>query len=68
MLFADPAAGSSEDFSYEILGAKYSYTIEMRPSFFSGSGFELPANEIQPAAEEIYAGMKELFRQVLAKL
>ncbi|XP_022091334.1 carboxypeptidase B-like [Acanthaster planci] len=61
-----PAAGASEDFGYEILGAKYSYTVEMRDTGYYG--FELPENQIKPCGEETYAGFKELFRQVLREV
>ena len=63
---ADPAAGASEDFGYMVLGAKYSYTLEMRDT--GRYGFELPANQIQPTGEETYAGMREFFREVLTEI
>ncbi|XP_022091298.1 carboxypeptidase B-like [Acanthaster planci] len=62
----DPAAGASTDFGYEILGATYSYTVEMRDT--GHYGFELPENQIEPCAEEMYAAFIELFSQVLSKV
>ncbi|XP_038073658.1 carboxypeptidase B-like [Patiria miniata] len=61
-----PAAGASEDFGYMTLGAKYSYTVEMRDTGYYG--FELPENQIQPCGEETYAGFREMFRQVLLEV
>ncbi|XP_033627759.1 carboxypeptidase B-like [Asterias rubens] len=57
-----PAAGSSEDFGYEILKAKYTYTIEMRDT--GAYGFELPENQIKPCGEETYAGFHKFFSLV----
>ncbi|XP_041469204.1 carboxypeptidase B-like [Lytechinus variegatus] len=60
-----PASGASEDFGYGSLGVKYSYVVELRDE--GTFGFELPARQIQPTAEEIYAGMKTLGEQLVAE-
>ena len=41
--FSDPVAGGSYDWAKGKLGIKYSYTIELRPTFDESFGFELPA-------------------------
>ncbi|XP_071488950.1 carboxypeptidase B-like [Diadema antillarum] len=58
-----PATGASEDFGYGSLGVLYSYLVELRDQ--GRYGFELPANQIQPTAEEIFAGMKTLGQQLV---
>ncbi|XP_054759843.2 carboxypeptidase B-like [Lytechinus pictus] len=60
-----PATGGSEDFGYGSLGVKYSYVVELRDE--GTFGFELPERQIQPTAEEIYAGMKTLGQQLVAE-
>ncbi len=46
-----PASGSSMDWIYEIMSIPLTFTYELRPSQ-SYVGFDLPANEIIPAALE----------------
>jgi len=60
-----PATGGSEDFGYGSLGVKYTYVVELRDE--GAFGFQLPAYQIQPTAEEIYAGMKTLGQQLVAE-
>ncbi|XP_041469203.1 carboxypeptidase B-like [Lytechinus variegatus] len=60
-----PATGGSEDFGYGSLGVKYTYVVELRDE--GTFGFQLPAWQIQPTAEEIYAGMKTLGQQLVAE-
>ncbi|XP_030839628.1 carboxypeptidase B [Strongylocentrotus purpuratus] len=60
-----PATGGSEDFGYGSLGVKYTYVVELRDEGIFG--FELPAYQIQPTAEEIFAGMKTLGKQLVAE-
>ncbi|XP_071478539.1 carboxypeptidase B-like [Diadema antillarum] len=51
-----PASGGSEDWGFGILGARYSYIIELRDE--NKYGFLLPETQIEPTAEEIYAAMR----------
>jgi len=60
-----PATGGSEDFGFGSLGVKYSYVVELRDKGLFG--FELPASQIQPTAEEIFAGMKTLGQQLVVE-
>eukprot|EP01136_Pigoraptor_vietnamica_P018372 Opistho-1_new@5357 len=46
-----PASGSSADWTYAEVGAKFSYGVELRDT--GKSGFLLPANQIVPSGEEI---------------
>jgi hypothetical protein len=52
------ASGISIDWTYGEQGV-YSWTVELRPTDFF-PGFELPANQILPTAEENFAGILEL--------
>eukprot|EP00057_Strongylocentrotus_purpuratus_P023522 XP_011677996.1 PREDICTED: carboxypeptidase B [Strongylocentrotus purpuratus] len=70
------AAGSSKDWGYVPydptskfkggLGAKYSYTVELRDK--GEYGFLLPENQIQPVGEEIYAGVRAIGDYILREL
>lgn len=50
-----PASGSSADFTYGVCGIVYSYGVELRDT--GEFGFLLPAEEIVPSGEEIWAGV-----------
>ncbi|XP_063971703.1 carboxypeptidase B-like [Lytechinus pictus] len=68
-------SGSSKDFGYAPfttdatnsgIGAKYSYTIELRDT--GRYGFALPANQIQPSYEEIHAAVRAMGTRLLTEL
>ncbi|XP_078581878.1 carboxypeptidase B-like [Branchiostoma floridae x Branchiostoma japonicum] len=50
------ASGGSIDWAYNVAGIKYSYAIELRDT--GRYGFILPADQIEPSAEEFYAALK----------
>jgi len=50
-----PASGSSADWGYDVAGVKYCYGIELRDT--GEYGFLLPANQIVPQGEEIWASL-----------
>jgi len=50
-----PASGSSADWGYDAPGVKYSYGIELRDT--GEYGFLLPADQIVPQGEEIWASL-----------
>jgi len=50
----DPVAGGSIDWTYETLGLKYSYALELRDK--GKYGFLLPAEQIIPCGEEMTDG------------
>ena len=56
--------GSAPDYLTDVGGATYAWTIELRPTSNSGSGFVLPATQILPASIEQWEGMKYLLAAV----
>lgn len=54
----DPAAGGSEDWTYGVLGVKYSFSVELRDT--GRYGFLLPPDQIIPTGEETFEGLKAL--------
>ncbi|XP_030847073.1 carboxypeptidase B [Strongylocentrotus purpuratus] len=71
------SSGSSKDYGYATfelggaitnggLGAKYSYTVELRDT--GRYGFTLPENQIQPTYEEIHAAVRVIGDRVLSEL
>ncbi|KAJ3514780.1 hypothetical protein NLJ89_g2182 [Agrocybe chaxingu] len=52
------ATGSSVDYAYDVSRVKYSFTAELRDT--GSNGFVLPANQIRPSGEEVWAGVKSL--------
>ncbi|CAA7260302.1 unnamed protein product [Cyclocybe aegerita] len=53
-----PATGVSVDYAYDVSGIKYAYTAELRDT--GANGFVLPASQIRPSGEEVWAGVKYL--------
>ncbi len=56
--YLDATTGGSNDWSYGVLGLKYSYALELRDT--GRYGFLLPANQILPTARETFAGFKAM--------
>ncbi|CAH0042645.1 unnamed protein product [Clonostachys rhizophaga] len=56
--------GGSLDYVSAVLGADFSWSIEMRPSSSSSNGFVIPASNIVPSGNEQWAGMKYMFTQL----
>ncbi|KAK3989033.1 putative carboxypeptidase precursor [Cladorrhinum sp. PSN332] len=56
--------GSAPDYLTDVGGATYAWTIELRPTSNSGSGFVLPAAQILPASIEQWEGMKYLLAAI----
>lgn len=50
--------GSSVDWTYGVLGIKYSYALELRDT--GRSGFLLPADQIIPSGTELLAGLEAM--------
>lgn len=59
-------AGSSADFTYEELGIKYSYGVELRD--LGQTCFELPEDQILPTATENFAALRVIMNRVLEAL
>ncbi|EOD45725.1 putative carboxypeptidase a1 precursor protein [Neofusicoccum parvum UCRNP2] len=53
------ASGSSVDYSHQTVGSQYTFTAELRDT--GRYGFVLPANQIRPTSEEMWAGMSYVF-------
>ena len=51
----DQASGGSSDYFYADQGIQYSYALEGRDT--GRYGFQLPASQIQPSAEENWAAL-----------
>jgi murein tripeptide amidase MpaA len=58
------ASGSTADWTYEAEKIRYSYALELRDT--GRFGFELPANQIIPTAEETYAGLLTMAKEIKA--
>ena len=59
-------AGSSADYTYEELGIKYSYGVELRDT--GDTCFELPEDQILPTATENFAALRVIMNRVLEAL
>ncbi|KAF9524324.1 putative carboxypeptidase [Crepidotus variabilis] len=57
-----PATGSSTDYAYDVSKIKYSFAAELRDT--GDNGFILPANQIRPSGEEVFAGVKYLLANI----
>jgi carboxypeptidase A1 len=56
--------GDTADWTYEVLGVKYSYGLELRDT--GRHGFLLPADQIIPTGEETVAGFMALCEHIAA--
>lgn len=60
-----PASGSSVDYSYDVLNAKFSYCYELRPSKNAfWTGFKLPADQIIPTGEESFDSLMAMIKEI----
>ncbi|KAJ4385113.1 hypothetical protein N0V85_008229, partial [Neurospora sp. IMI 360204] len=50
--------GTSVDYAFDVTGADYSFTLELRDT--GANGFVLPAGQILPSGVEAWAGVKYL--------
>ncbi|TKR95883.1 hypothetical protein L596_009993 [Steinernema carpocapsae] len=57
--------GGLSDWAKETAKIKYSYTIELRPSYFDWNGFILDKRQLIPTAREAFEGVKVVFDRVL---
>lgn len=53
-----PTTGSSVDYAFDVAGADYAYTYELRDK--GENGFVLPPSEIRPVGIEMLEGVKVL--------
>lgn len=54
-------AGGSNDYVQDVAKAELAWAFELRPATQAGGGFSVPASNIVPSGQEIWAGMKYLF-------
>lgn len=57
-----PVTGDSVDYAAENAKANYSMTVELRDR--GANGFVLPATQIQPSGEEMWAGLSYVFKNM----
>jgi len=57
-----PVTGDSVDYAAEVAKANYSMTVELRDT--GANGFVLPAAQIQPSGEEMWAGLSYVFKNM----
>ncbi|KAF5000518.1 hypothetical protein FGRMN_1685 [Fusarium graminum] len=57
-------SGGSSDWVYDVAKADLAWGIELRPTGFTGNGFVLPPKQIVEAGEEIWAGIRYLFKNI----
>ena len=62
---AGPNSGSSVDYTYDIMGLKWSFGVEMRDTGLYG--FLLPENQIIPNAAENFEAVKVIARAALER-
>ena len=53
-----PTSGASADYAFEVLGAVYAYTVELRPGLRGTGGFRVSEDQLLPTAEEAWAGVR----------
>ena len=58
--------GGSDDWAQGGAGIRYSFTMELPPTWGVGSpGFELPPDQILPVGRETYAGVTAMLRKLI---
>ena len=57
-------SGDSADYAFDVLGADYAYTVELRPGRRDQRGFRLPENEIMDTAEEAWGGVRHVLKLI----
>ena len=62
----DLNTGSSADYTYDVLGIKYSFGVELRDT--GDTCFELPEDQIIPTATENFAALRVIMNRVLEAL
>ena len=55
IVISDKNSGGSKDYTYGVLGVKYSFALELRDK--GAHGFLLPASQIVPTAMETFQGI-----------
>ncbi|KAK6726767.1 hypothetical protein RB195_004839 [Necator americanus] len=58
-------SGGSTDWAKQTLKVKYSYTIELRPTYEEWNGFVLDKNQLIPTAKETWAGVTVVLDEIV---
>ena len=61
---SDPASGASDDWYKGVLGSRFAFTTELRDT--GNYGFILPANQIIPSGEEMWAAFEVVINKILS--
>ncbi|KAH7728535.1 Protein Y47G6A.19 a [Aphelenchoides avenae] len=61
-------AGGSTDWAKQTANIKYTYTIELRPTYFSWNGFILERSQLIPTARETFDGILVVLETIAQKL
>ena len=64
LFITDQASGGSSDYMYAGQGVQYSYALEGRDT--GRYGFQLPASQITPSAEENWAALEAVVNYIYA--
>ncbi len=64
----DVAAGGSFDWTKAKLNMAYSYGPELRPATAAQGGFDIPASNITPSGQEIFAAVVAVARNASPKI
>ncbi|KAM5356764.1 hypothetical protein ACJ41O_003410 [Fusarium nematophilum] len=56
-------AGGSNDWAFDVAKAELAWAFELRPTSSSSGGFTVPASNIVPSGQEMWAGIQYLFSQ-----
>ncbi len=63
-LTLDPASGAADDWYKGVLGSRFTFTTELRDT--GNYGFILPASQIKPSGEEMWAGFEVEINRLLS--
>uniref|UniRef100_A0A0K0FL36 ShKT domain-containing protein n=1 Tax=Strongyloides venezuelensis TaxID=75913 RepID=A0A0K0FL36_STRVS len=63
-----PYTGGSTDWAKESAKIQYTYTIEVRPSYFDWNGFVLAKEQLIPVARETWEGMKVVINEIISQI
>uniref|UniRef100_A0A0K0EI88 ShKT domain-containing protein n=1 Tax=Strongyloides stercoralis TaxID=6248 RepID=A0A0K0EI88_STRER len=63
-----PYTGGSTDWAKETAKIQYTYTIEVRPSYFDWNGFILDRQQLIPVARETWEGIKVVINEVINQI
>ena len=64
ILTSDPASGAADDWYKGVLGSRFTFTTELRDT--GNYGFILPASQIKPSGEEMWAGFEVEIKKLLS--